>query len=225
MLLLLLLLSIDELLDDVRIHILQVDLLVLQQLDDLLKLILRDLLERRLLFFLLLVLLLHIFACFSTTFRPLISRGCLLLAALYLPLLLLLLLSEHLLLHHLLLLLHGHLLLDVGFLFILFIIFVIFLSILVVLLLLLLLLHIIQVFSTLLVIFLDLTIIIIFVLNLLATAHDLVTMGLRVLKDHLLALDVLDGLVLLLLPHVVLDQLLGEGELVRVLLILLLQVL
>lgn len=204
-------------------------------MDDLLKLILRDLLEG-LLFFLLLLLVLrlnHELARFSTALRAFLTTICgsnLLLAFALLELLLLhLLLLEHLLLHNLLLLLHSHLLLHVSFFIVVvtlsFVVIVVFLTILI----LLLLLHIIEVLRSLFIVFLNLPLIVTVVFDLLTPSHYLIVSLGGILQDHLLAFDVLHGLVLilllLLLAHVVFNELFREGELVRVLFILLLEVL
>ena len=93
-----------------------------------------------------------------------------------------------------------------------------------------------QILSPIIIIFVKFMLII---LDLLTTSNDLVLLSGSskpgILKDHLLAVDVLDRLgflpvhlghlVHLLLLHEVLNQLLGEGELARVLVILLLEVL
>jgi hypothetical protein len=93
-----------------------------------------------------------------------------------------------------------------------------------------------QILSPIIIIFMELMLVI---LNLLTSSNDLVLLSgpskPGILKDHFLAVDVLDRLgflpvhlghlVHLLLLHEVLNQLLGEGELARVLVILLLEVL
>jgi len=93
-----------------------------------------------------------------------------------------------------------------------------------------------QILSPIIIIFVKFMLVI---LDLLTTSNDLVLLSGSskpgILKDHLLAVNVLDRLgflpvhlghlVHLLLLHEVLNQLLGEGELARVLVILLLEVL
>jgi hypothetical protein len=130
--------------------------------------------------------------------------------------------------HHLLLLKHLHMLLLLEVNYSLVIVFTSIFNLHVVVILLLQLLLLIKIFSILLIILLKLSIVLIS--DELAASYDLMSVsGSSILKNHFLAIDILDRLLvvsscillLLLVEHVILNDFFWEGELVRVLLILL----
>ena len=225
----LLLLSVDKLRNDIWINILDVNLLLLQQLNDLLKLIFSNLVLLLLLLFSIIIVLflddlmlnllphnicgdmrlLHglLLVSLTGTLRSaLISRRLLFAFSS------LLLLFLH---HHLLLLLHQHHLLLVHLL--LHSLLHLLLSIVLI----------IKILSAFLVILLNL-ITISFIFNVLATSHNLLRAA-NIFKDHLLGFDILDRFELMVfLARLLLKEtfkLLGQLELARVLIVLLFELL